>query len=164
MGAATCHTLQDFFATILVDGGHQDVSSDEQEQQPGGAAVPKIAEAGRRVFGAAVMTGGGVADEGDGRHGEHEEVKRKMPQAGGKAGGARALFGGDCPQDAGEDEYEEQGAEGFVHGNEDFCVAGEVLGKCEEVHAGDGNGHAPVQGTADGAVVAGGVGGHFCPL
>ena len=70
--AAACHALQDFFATILVDGGHQDVSGDEQEQQLGGAAVPKIAEAGRRVFGAAVMTGGGVADEGDGRHGEHE--------------------------------------------------------------------------------------------
>ena len=51
---------------MLVDGGHQDVSGDEQEQQPGGAAVPKIAEAGRRVFGAAVTTSGGVADEGDG--------------------------------------------------------------------------------------------------
>lgn len=146
---------------MLVDGGHQDVSGDEQEQQPGGAAVPKVAEMGRRVFGAAVTTSGGVADEGDGRHGEHEEVKCEMPQAGGKADGARALLGGDCPQDAGEDEYEEQGAEGFVHGDEGFCVAEEAPGKCEEVHAGDGNGHAPVQGTADGAVVAGGVGGSF---
>lgn len=84
-----------------------------------------------------------------------------MPQAGGKAGGARALFGGNRPEDAGENKHEKQGAEGFVHGDEGFCVAEEAPGKCEEVHAGDGNGHAPVQGAADGAVVAGGVGGHL---
>ena len=144
-----------------MDGGHQDVSGDEQEQQPGGAAVPKVAEVGRRVFGIAITAGGSVADEGDGRHGEHEEVKREMSQAGGKAGGARALFGGNRPQDAGEEQHEKQDAEGFMHGNEGFCVAGDVPGNGKQVHAGDGDGHAPVQGAADGAVVAGGIGGHF---
>ena len=113
---------------------------------------------GRRVFGAAITASGGVADEGDGRHGEHEEVKREMSQAGGKAGGARALLGCNRPEDAGENEHEEQGAEGFVHRDEGFCVAGDAPGKCEEIHAGDGNGHAPVQGTADSAVVIRGVG------
>lgn len=47
-----------------------------------------------------------------------------------------------------------------MHRNEGLRLTGEVPGNGKQVHKGDGNGHAPVQDTADGAVAVGGVGGH----
>ena len=65
--ATACHALQDFFAAALVDDGHEDVAGDECQQEPGGAAMPVIAEAGQGVFRVTVSSAGGITDERDAR-------------------------------------------------------------------------------------------------
>jgi len=72
--------LQDFFAAALVDDGHEDVAGDECQQEPGGASMPVIAEAGQGVFRQAVSSAGGITDERDARHGNHQRVEREVAE------------------------------------------------------------------------------------